>query len=65
MALAEIRAPVDARVRHAEAPDVEPLAAEVLRRADELQVVVEGHAAGEAFGRHGTPTFRAEIRDVV
>src|SRR5262249_15926302 len=58
VALAEIAAPVQAGLAEREAPDVEALAGEILRRADELQVVVEGHTLGEALGRHCVPALR-------
>src|SRR5262245_45200462 len=54
VALEEVSAPVDARADQAEAAYVEALAAQVLGRAGELDVVVERHAAREAFGRHAS-----------
>src|SRR5256885_771704 len=45
-------APVDPGTGQADPPDVEPLAAEILGRAGELHVVVEGHASREALRRH-------------
>src|SRR5262249_44197536 len=59
----QIAAPVEARLAQRESPDVEALARKVLGGADELHVVVEGHAFGEALGRHDSLSSDSRLRE--